>query len=73
MQEPAVSPLPTHNSNSSHLSPLVIPTEVEGSVVRHASLSNLPWQDSTTAPDPSAPDIEGHAAIKAGETGCFLS
>ena len=40
MEEPAVSPPPTHNSNLSHLSPLVIPTVVEGSAVRPAAFSN---------------------------------
>jgi hypothetical protein len=44
VEGPAVSALPTHKSNLSHLSPFVIPTEGEGSVVRPAALSNPSWQ-----------------------------
>jgi hypothetical protein len=40
VEEPAVSPFPTLKSDLSHSSPLVIPTEVEGSAVRFAALSN---------------------------------
>jgi hypothetical protein len=46
VEGPAVSPLPTHNSDLSNLSPLVIPTEAEGSAVsphptHNSNLSNF--------------------------------
>ena len=54
------SPLPTLNSHLSYPSPVVIPTEVEGSAVRPAALSNLSLQ----APRGNESPIKPHASTQ---------